>query len=191
MRLAAQTIRDTVGMDRILDLYGYRTRRGFMCCPFHGEKEPSLKVYPGTGGWCCFGCGRKGSVIDFVMEHENCNFRTAVVAIDKAFSLGLMDPRENPFKEDTQKRIQMALDNFVQAVYSYCDLLIRKIEGDQTRLWKKVRDIENRMPDVTQDELMAKASWDEDDDCFEYQKEKIEEFKEEVAAWRRRNRKAV
>ena len=67
--MAAQVIRDSVTMDQILSLYGYRPKHGFICCPFHGEKAPSLKIYKDTGGWHCYGCERGGSVIDFVMEH--------------------------------------------------------------------------------------------------------------------------
>ena len=84
IREAGQVIRDTVRMSDILNLYGYKTRRGFMVCPFHGDRDASLKVYEGTGGWHCFGCGRGGSVIDFVMEHEACDFKMAVRAIDRA-----------------------------------------------------------------------------------------------------------
>ena len=86
---AAQEIRDTVTMDQILGLYGYTPRHGFIVCPFHGDKDASLKIYKGTGGWHCFGCGKGGSVIDFVMEHEGCDFRTAVEAIDHALGLRL------------------------------------------------------------------------------------------------------
>ena len=42
---AAQVIRDSVTMEQILSLYGYKTKRGFMKCPFHDEKTASLKVY--------------------------------------------------------------------------------------------------------------------------------------------------
>ena len=116
--MATQVIRDQVTMEQILDLYGYKTRHGFMCCPFHGEKAPSLKVYKNTGGWHCFGCGRGGSVIDFVMEHENCRIGEAVRAIDNALHLGLMDPLENPFEACRERRRQSALDDFVQAVFA-------------------------------------------------------------------------
>jgi len=38
---------------------------GKVVCPFHDDSTPSLHVYPGDGGWACFGCGRGGTVIDF------------------------------------------------------------------------------------------------------------------------------
>ena len=66
-------------------------------CPFHSERSPSFTVTPevGTskaGRYHCFGCGMNGSAIDFVMEHEGVDFRTAVQTI----SGGVVDatPRE-------------------------------------------------------------------------------------------------
>lgn len=188
-------IRDDVTMDRVLSLYGYKAKHGFLCCPFHGEKEPSLKIYEKTGGWHCFGCGRGGSVIDFVMAHENCSFPTAVRAIDQAMHLGLMSPRENPFEARNRKRIQQALDDFVEAVDAYCDLLIQKIEHEQkTRLdmvkllWDK-RDADART--VTAQEWNLMDGWAEDDLYDEFRKEKIRAFKEVVAEWRRKARRAT
>ena len=89
-------IRDSVEMDRILGLYGYKVKHGFMCCPFHGEKAPSLRVYPKTGGWHCFGCGRGGSVIDFVMELFGLRFPDAVVRLNADFRLGLSAAKADP-----------------------------------------------------------------------------------------------
>ena len=190
---AAQVIRDTVTMDQILQIYGYRTKRGFMCCPFHGEKEPSLKVYRNTGGWHCFGCGRGGSVIDFVMEHEQCNFHTAVVAIDKALRMGLTDPHENPFEANRQRRIQTSLDNFVEAVYAYCDFFIKKIEHDQVKSYQKMVALEElrngQVDKITADDWTFMLSWKDNEDYNNYMIEKLNEFKEEVAAWRRKARR--
>jgi len=47
-------------------------------CPFHEEKTPSLSITPENNLWHCFGCGKGGSVIDFVMEMEHLDFREAV-----------------------------------------------------------------------------------------------------------------
>lgn len=192
LRTAAQAIRDTVTMQDLMDFYGYKVRHGFICCPFHGEKTPSLKIYPGTGGWCCFGCGRKGSVIDFVKEHENCDFRTAVCAIDNAFHLGLMDPKENPMESHQHNRLQIFLDEFVSAVNAYCDALIENIEGEQLRDFRKLKELEEiqfgHAEDLTADDYTFLLTWKEEDQYKGYRIEKINEFKEEVAAWRRKAR---
>ena len=40
-------------------------------CPFHNEKTPSFTVSPAKGIYKCFGCGKAGSAVNFVMEHEH------------------------------------------------------------------------------------------------------------------------
>jgi hypothetical protein len=47
-------------------------------CPFHKDRKPSLKVYLKTNRFHCFSCGKHGSPIDFVMKHQNCDFKEAV-----------------------------------------------------------------------------------------------------------------
>lgn len=189
-KMAAQVIRDQVKMDDILALYGYRPRHGFLCCPFHGEKAPSLKIYPDTGGWHCFGCGRGGSVIDFVMEHENCDFRAAVTAIDNALHLNLMDPNENPFEAAQRRQWQLALDNFVAGIIEICDRMIRHIECEQKLRMSFVKGIEAKAKqEITAKEWDVIHTWAEDDQYDEYRKDKINDLKEEVAAWRRKARR--
>ena len=194
VKMAAQTIRDTVPMQEILQIYGYQTKHGFMCCPFHGEKAPSLKVYPDTGGWHCFGCERGGSVIDFVMEHEGCNFRTAVIAIDHALKLNLMDPNEDAFAAEDEKRIQDWLDRFVGAVNEYLDSVKDTIERDQQTRLAMVRLLEDKKAEdpqkLTAAEWDAINSWKEEDQYAEDRKSQVESLREEVAAWRRKRRRA-
>ena len=190
MKSAAQTIRDTVGMDQILDIYGYRTKRGFMVCPFHPDTDASLKVYRGTGGWHCYGCQKGGSVIDFVMEHEGCDWRTAVRAIDNACGLGLFSATEDPYRAEDRRRIQQWLDEFVDFIYSYCDAAERTIRAkmrfDLERM-KKARDTEKK--DRTAEDYMILLIWEEEAEYDEYRLEKLDEFREEVAAWRRKARR--
>ena len=52
-------------------------------CPFHKEKSPSFTVSPQKGLYHCFGCGRGGDAISFVMENENLPFMEAVAFIAK------------------------------------------------------------------------------------------------------------
>lgn len=194
IKMAAQTIRDTVSMDQILSLYGYRTRKGFMVCPFHGEKTPSLKVYTGRNGhsgWHCFGCHRGGSVIDFVQEHEGCDFRTAVRAIDDALSLHLFPERENPWKLEEQRRIQDWLDEYVETLYGLCDVTRMQINARMVRdmqKMKRIRDMD--VQDRSAQEWTFLATFDEENQYNEYLLDKVEEFREVVAAWRRKARKA-
>lgn len=86
---ASDVIRTGVSSQQIAELYGYRVDRdGYISCPFHREKTPSLKLH--KSGWYCYGCGKGGSVIDFVMQHDECTFIDAVKAIDQYLQLGLI-----------------------------------------------------------------------------------------------------
>lgn len=50
-------------------------------CPFHEDRVPSLAVYPETGTYHCFGCGKHGDVYAFVMEKEGLSFRQALATL--------------------------------------------------------------------------------------------------------------
>lgn len=89
----SREIKRLVTMQSVAEHYGLDVNRsGFMRCPFHsGDRTASLKVYPGDRGWHCFGCGKSGSVIDFVMEYEGIVFHDACKKLDKEFHLNLYD----------------------------------------------------------------------------------------------------
>jgi hypothetical protein len=48
------------------------------CCPIHSENTPSFTIYPGDGGFYCFGCGAGGSVIDYVMRTRRVDIKGAL-----------------------------------------------------------------------------------------------------------------
>lgn len=83
--------RELVPMAQAAERYGFAiTRGGFIACPFHGgDDTPSLKIYDGTRGWHCFGCGEGGDVIEFVRRLFNIDARAAVIQLNNDFSLGL------------------------------------------------------------------------------------------------------
>lgn len=84
--------------------YGFNIQRGnFICCPFHNEKTPSLKLYDGNRGFYCFGCGEHGSVIDFVMRYFGLDFQSAISKLNDDFCLGLPIGQ----RIDRRKQIEM------------------------------------------------------------------------------------
>ena len=58
-------------------------------CPFHSEKTPSFNVSVDKGFYKCFGCGKAGDIINFVMESEGLQFTEAVEAIAQRFAITL------------------------------------------------------------------------------------------------------
>lgn len=97
MENLAQRVKTSVQLADILTLYHLQPdRAGFLHCPFHsGDRSPSLKVYLDQNTWHCFGCGKSGTVIDFVMEMERCSFVDALKKLDADFHLGLSDSKES------------------------------------------------------------------------------------------------
>ena len=59
------------------------------CCPFHQEKTPSFSVNPAKDIFYCFGCGKGGSVFNFVMEIERVTFPEAIKIVAEKANVGL------------------------------------------------------------------------------------------------------
>ncbi len=99
-------------MEDVARHYGYEVgRANFMRCPFHtGDRTASLKIYPGRGGFHCFGCGAHGSVIDFVMQMLGISFQQAVLRLNADFMLGLTEnkPSRSQASEIARKRAREA-----------------------------------------------------------------------------------
>ena len=109
---AVQTIKDRLTMREVLLHYGYEPNRAkFICCPFHSEKTPSMKVF--EKDYHCFGCGANGDVITFVQQLFGLSFPDSLKKIDLDFGLNLYG--EHTFDElrrshYKQKQIQAELE---------------------------------------------------------------------------------
>lgn len=101
-REVAQQIRDRADIVEVIRGYMELRRAGTQwkgLCPFHKEKTPSFHVHPARQGWHCFGCGKGGSVIDFVMGVEKLEFVEAAELL--ARRLGIEMPQR--YARDPEK----------------------------------------------------------------------------------------
>ena len=64
------------------------------CCPFHNEKTPSFVVSPSKGLYKCFGCGKGGNAVSFVMEHENITYPEALKIVAKKYGIEVKEREE-------------------------------------------------------------------------------------------------
>ena len=64
------------------------------CCPFHNEKTPSFSVSPTKGIYHCFGCGKTGSAVRFVMEHESMSYVEALKYLAKKYGIEVREKEE-------------------------------------------------------------------------------------------------
>lgn len=72
------------------------------CCPFHNEKTPSFVVSPAKGIYKCFGCGKSGTAVGFVMEHESMSYVEALRYLAKKYNVEVIEKEETA--EDIAKR---------------------------------------------------------------------------------------
>ncbi len=93
-------------VDVIGDFVSLR-RRGanyIACCPFHNEKTPSFSVSPSKGIFKCFGCGKAGSAVTFLMEHEQLSYVEALKYLGKKYGIEVNDIEES--EEMTADRLK-------------------------------------------------------------------------------------
>ena len=72
-------------------------RRGanyIACCPFHNEKTPSFSVSPSKGIYKCFGCGKSGTAVGFVMEHESLSYVEALRYLARKYHIEVVEKEE-------------------------------------------------------------------------------------------------
>jgi len=69
-------------------------------CPFHNEKTPSFMVSPSRGTWHCFGCGKGGTAVGFVMDHEQMTYPEALRWLANKYHIEIVE------KEQTDEQRQ-------------------------------------------------------------------------------------
>ncbi|MCF0175894.1 MAG: DNA primase [Bacteroidales bacterium] len=65
------------------------------CCPFHNEKTPSFIVTPAKGIYKCFGCGKSGTAVGFIMEHESLTYPEALKWLAKRYNIEVQEKEES------------------------------------------------------------------------------------------------
>ncbi|MDO8456341.1 MAG: DNA primase [Burkholderiaceae bacterium] len=104
MAIPASFIQELIARADVVDIVGryVQLKKGganFMgLCPFHGEKSPSFSVSPAKQFYHCFGCGKNGNAISFLMDHVGMTFVEAVK--DLAQQYGMQVPEEEGSPQD-------------------------------------------------------------------------------------------
>ncbi len=92
-----QLILDTVKIEDIVGDFVTLKRQGssyWACCPFHNEKTPSFHVEPSRGIYKCFGCGKAGSAVGFLMDYERLTFSEALRYIANKYHITIQEKEE-------------------------------------------------------------------------------------------------
>jgi DNA primase len=111
MAISQGFIQELVARADVVDVVGrhVQLKKGganFMgLCPFHGEKSPSFSVSPTKQFYHCFGCGKNGNALSFMMEFQGMSFMEAVK--DLAQSMGMQVPEDERSPQDRARDAQM------------------------------------------------------------------------------------
>lgn len=92
-------------------------------CPFHSEKSPSFTVSPTKQFFHCFGCGKNGNAIGFLMEHAGMNFVEAVKDLAQTYNMAVpeenLSPEEKARKGEYKDHVQSLTDVLEKASQDY------------------------------------------------------------------------
>ena len=90
-------ILDTARVEDVVGDFVTLKRRGsslWACCPFHNEKTPSFHVEPSRGIYKCFGCGKSGTAVGFVMEYEKLSYTEALKYLARKYHIEVKEKEE-------------------------------------------------------------------------------------------------
>ena len=98
-------------------------------CPFHNEKSPSFTVSPSKEIYKCFGCGRSGNTISFLMEHEKYSYVEALKWLAAKYNVEIEETETTPeFKEQQQVADSLyIINNFAKQFFT--EVLFNTEEG--------------------------------------------------------------
>ena len=97
---------DTARIEEVVGDFVTLKKRGAnytACCPFHNEKTPSFYVSPSKGIYKCFGCGKSGTAVGFVMEHESLSYVEALKYLARKYHIEVVEKEESA-EEIAQKQ---------------------------------------------------------------------------------------
>jgi DNA primase len=75
-------------------------------CPFHTEKSPSFTVSPSKQFFHCFGCGKNGNAIGFLMEHAGMNFVEAVKELAQGCGMAVPEEQRSPQEREQERQVR-------------------------------------------------------------------------------------
>lgn len=97
-------------------------------CPFHGEKTPSFIVSPAKGIFKCFGCGKGGNSVHFIMEHEQISYYDALKYLARKYHIEVQErelsPEEMAVRNDRESMFlvnEFAQKHFTHTLHNHID----------------------------------------------------------------------
>ncbi|MBQ9410462.1 MAG: DNA primase [Bacteroidales bacterium] len=115
-------ILDTARVEEVIGDFVTLKRRGssyVACCPFHNEKTPSFHVTPSKGIYKCFGCGKAGSAVGFLMDYDHLTYPEALRYLAKKYNIEVKEEVETAEQIAARQRHEslMAVSEFARQFF--------------------------------------------------------------------------
>ena len=99
------------------------------CCPFHNERTPSFMVNPARNIYKCFGCGKAGNSVNFIMEHEHFTYPEALRYLAKKYGITIEEKEQTAEEIQQKNRNESLLVVSSYAARTFHDNLFNTREG--------------------------------------------------------------
>ena len=89
------------------------------CCPFHNEKTGSFTVSPSKGIYKCFGCGKGGNAVNFIMEHEQLSYVEALRWLAAKYNIIIEEKElsEHEKQEKSERESMLIVTNYAEEFF--------------------------------------------------------------------------
>ena len=127
-----EKIMDAVRIEEVVGEFVNLKKRGVNLiglCPFHNEKTPSFNVNPARGIFKCFGCGKGGDAVSFLMDHEHYTYPEALKYLAGKYGIEIEEEAPSPEQQQAmdEKESLFNLTAFAQKYYE--EILHQHEEG--------------------------------------------------------------
>ena len=98
-------VKDSVSMQAVAEYYGFQmNKKGLCLCPFHHDKNPSMKIYPNGKGFYCFSCGTGGDQIKFTALYHGIRNEEAAKELAAVFHVPILVPVTYREKREAERK---------------------------------------------------------------------------------------
>lgn len=123
-RETIMSILDAVRIEEVVSEFVTLKKRGsnlIGLCPFHKEKTPSFIVSPAKGIFKCFGCGKAGDSVRFIMEHEHYSYPEALRFLAKKYGITIEEKEQTPeeLMAQNERERMFNINTFAQQYFSH------------------------------------------------------------------------
>lgn len=112
-------------------------RRPFWLCPFHDDRNPSLSITPDQEHWKCFGCGRSGDAIAWLMEKRGLTFKDAAAQLGRELTPQAPAIKKPPasFHRKPDREIDADWSNRAELLARECAKGLSEDSAKRARVW--------------------------------------------------------